>query len=119
MAPHRQRAESPCGHVQSAHDGSGRLFIIEKYGVIRIYENGQLLDQPFLNIDDRVNDRGNEMGLLGLAFHPNYEQNGYFYVNYTGAADTPASRAFKPTVTRPTPAAKNSDGNGQPALPKP
>ncbi|MBL8101865.1 MAG: PQQ-dependent sugar dehydrogenase [Anaerolineales bacterium] len=70
--------------VQSAFDGSGRLFIIEKYGVIRIYENGQLLEQPFLNIDDRVNDRGNEMGLLGLAFHPNYEQNGYFYVNYTG-----------------------------------
>jgi glucose/arabinose dehydrogenase len=70
--------------VQSAHDGSGRLFIIEKYGVIRVYENGQLLDQPFLNIDERVNDRGNEMGLLGLAFHPNYEQNGYFYVNYTG-----------------------------------
>lgn len=71
--------------IQSARDGSGRLFIVEKYGVIRVYQNGQLLDQPFLNIDDRVNDDGNEMGLLGLAFHPNYEQNGYFYVNYTGS----------------------------------
>lgn len=71
--------------VQSAHDGSGRLFIIEKYGVIRIYENGFLLEQPFLNIDDRVNDDSNEMGLLGLAFHPDYERNGFFYVNYTGA----------------------------------
>ena len=71
--------------VQSALDGSGRLFIIEKYGVIRVYENGQLLEQPFLNIDDRVNDDSNEMGLLGLAFHPDYEQNGFFYVNYTGA----------------------------------
>jgi glucose/arabinose dehydrogenase len=71
--------------IQSAHDGSGRLFIVEKYGVIRVYQNGQLLDQPFLNIDDRVNDEGNEMGLLGLAFHPNHEQNGYFYVNYTGS----------------------------------
>jgi glucose/arabinose dehydrogenase len=70
--------------IQSARDGSGRLFIIEKYGVIRIYEDGQLLAEPFLNIDDRVNDRGNEMGLLGLAFHPDYDQNGYFYVNYTG-----------------------------------
>lgn len=70
--------------LQSARDGSGRLFIIEKYGTIRIFENGQLLPQPFLNIDDRVNDSSNEMGLLGLAFHPNYEQNGYFYVNYTG-----------------------------------
>ncbi|MDP1714620.1 MAG: PQQ-dependent sugar dehydrogenase [Anaerolineales bacterium] len=70
--------------VQSALDGSGRLFIIEKYGVIRAYENGQLLAQPFLDIKDRVNDDGNEMGLLGLAFHPDYEQNGFFYVNYTG-----------------------------------
>ncbi len=71
--------------IQSAGDGSGRLFIVEKYGVIRVYQNGQLLDQSFLNIADRVNDGGNEMGLLGLAFHPNYEQNGYFYVNYTGS----------------------------------
>src|SRR5688572_26186313 len=70
--------------VQSSFDGTGRLFVIEKYGVIRVYENGQLLDEPFLNIDDRVNDYSNEMGLLGLAFHPNFEQNGYFYVNYTG-----------------------------------
>ena len=70
--------------LQSAFDGSGRLFIIEKYGAIRIFKDGQLLDQPFLNIDDRVNDYSNEMGLLGLGFHPNFEQNGYFYVNYTG-----------------------------------
>ena len=70
--------------IQSANDGSGRLFIIEKYGVIRVYENGQLLPQPFLDITDRVDDSGNEMGLLGFAFHPDYEQKGYFYVNYTG-----------------------------------
>ncbi|HCR71536.1 MAG TPA: glucose dehydrogenase [Anaerolineae bacterium] len=70
--------------VQSSFDGTGRLFIIEKYGTIRIYQNGELLSEPFLNIDDRVEDWSNEMGLLGLAFHPNYEQNGYFYVNYTG-----------------------------------
>lgn len=79
--------------VQSAFDGSDRLFIIEKYGAIRIYENGQLLEQPFLDIEDRVNDNGNEMGLLGLAFHPDYERNGYFYVNYTGSGgDTFISR---------------------------
>jgi glucose/arabinose dehydrogenase len=70
--------------LQSAFDGSGRLFIIEKYGVIRIFKDGQLMPQPFLNIEDRVDDGSNEMGLLGLAFHPDYEQNGYFYVNYTG-----------------------------------
>ncbi|HMZ08331.1 MAG TPA: PQQ-dependent sugar dehydrogenase [Anaerolineales bacterium] len=70
--------------VQSAHDGSGRLFIIEKYGAIRIFKDGLLFSEPFLKIDDRVDDSGNEMGLLGLAFHPEFEQNGYFYVNYTG-----------------------------------
>lgn len=70
--------------VESAKDGSGRLFVIEKYGAIRIIKDGQLLDQPFLNIDDRVDDSGNEMGLLGLVFHPDFSQNGYFYVNYTG-----------------------------------
>jgi glucose/arabinose dehydrogenase len=70
--------------IQSANDGSGRLFIIEKSGYIRVYENGQLLDAPFLDITDRVNNDGNEMGLLGLAFHPDYENNGFFYVNYTG-----------------------------------
>ena len=66
-------------------DGSGRLYIVEKAGRIRIFENGQLLPEPFLDIDDRVNDSSNEMGLLGLAFHPDYAQNGLFYVNYTGA----------------------------------
>lgn len=79
--------------LQSAFDGSGRLFIIEKSGVIRVYENGQLRNEPFLDIADRVDDRSNEMGLLGLAFHPNYESNGYFFVNYTGeGGDTRISR---------------------------
>jgi glucose/arabinose dehydrogenase len=79
--------------IQPANDGSGRLFIIEKSGYIRIFENGQLLDAPFLDITDLVNDSGNEMGLLGLAFHPDYEQNGFFYLNYTGdGGDTRISR---------------------------
>lgn len=74
-------------------DGSGHLFVIEKAGRIRIIENGGLLETPFLNIEDRVNESGNEMGLLGLAFHPNYAQNGYFFVNYTGSGgDTFISR---------------------------
>src|SRR6266498_970636 len=64
-------------------DGSGRLFILEKVGRIRIFQNGQLLDQPFLDISNRVGSSGNEQGLLGLAFHPQYAQNGRFFVNYT------------------------------------
>lgn len=74
-------------------DGSGRLFVLEKTGRIRIIQDGQLLQTPFLNITDRVNSDSNEMGLLGLAFHPNYAQNGYFFVNYTGSGgDTFISR---------------------------
>lgn len=64
-------------------DGSGRLFVIEKVGRIRIIENGQLLETPFLDISDRVGSNGNEQGLLGLAFHPQYQENGRFFVNYT------------------------------------
>jgi glucose/arabinose dehydrogenase len=64
-------------------DGSGRLFVIEKVGRIRIIENGQLLETPFLDISERVGSNGNEQGLLGLAFHPQYQENGRFFVNYT------------------------------------
>ena len=64
-------------------DGSGRLFILEKVGRIRILQDGQLLAQPFLDISDRVGSSGNEQGLLGLAFHPEYAQNGRFFLNYT------------------------------------
>lgn len=69
--------------LQHAGDGSGRLFIIEKTGRIRIIQDGQLLETPFMDIDERVGSIGNEQGLLGMAFYPNYSENGYFYVNYT------------------------------------
>lgn len=79
--------------IQHAGDGSGRLFIIEQPGRIRVVQNGQLLETPFLDITDRVDDEANEQGLLGLAFHPNYKQNGYFYVNYTrSGGDTVIAR---------------------------
>jgi glucose/arabinose dehydrogenase len=70
--------------MANAGDGSGRLFIVEQPGRIRIVQQGTLLEQPFLDITDRVGDRGNEQGLLGLAFDPAYSNNGFFYVNYTG-----------------------------------
>lgn len=63
--------------------GDDRLFILEQDGRIRLWQNGQLLPEPFLDITDRVGTRGSEQGLLGLAFHPRFSENGYFYVNYT------------------------------------
>ncbi len=68
------------------NDGSGRLFVVEQPGRIRVIKNGTLRAQPFLNITDRV-DFGGERGLLGLAFHPAYRQNGRYVVNYSRASD--------------------------------
>ena len=69
--------------VTHAGDGSGRLFVLEKQGRIRIIEDGELLAQPFLDITNVVKSSGNEQGLLGLAFHPGYPQNGRLFVYYT------------------------------------
>lgn len=66
-----------------AGDGSGRLFIVEKPGTIRILQDGELLEPPFLDISDRVRSAGNEQGLLGLAFPPNFSETGHLFVNYT------------------------------------
>ena len=65
--------------VTHAGDGSGRLFVVEKGGTIRTLPDGDL----FLDIADRVGSSGGEQGLLGLAFHPRFRENGYLYVNYT------------------------------------
>ncbi|MAO19379.1 MAG: glucose dehydrogenase [Phycisphaerae bacterium] len=76
-------------YMTHAGDGSGRTFIIEQEGAIRIVDaDGNLLPTPFMDIDGTVqggDSGGNEQGLLGLAFHPDYANNGKFYVNYTGS----------------------------------
>ena len=69
--------------VRAAADGSGRLFIVEQPGRVRIIDGDGLRPTPFLDIANRVRDAANEQGLLGLAFHPEYANNGRFFVNYT------------------------------------
>jgi glucose/arabinose dehydrogenase len=82
----------PVGLV-SAGDGSGRLFVLERRGRILIFDGESLFDNPFLDIRGRVGSNGSEQGLLGLAFHPDFETNGYFYINYTNNnGDTVVSR---------------------------
>lgn len=76
-----------------AADGSGRAFVVGQNGDIQIIENGGPRAEAFLDISERVGSRGNEQGLLGLAFHPDYENNGTFYVHYTDLnGDTVVSR---------------------------
>jgi hypothetical protein len=69
--------------IRTAGDGSGRLFIVEKQGTIRVAQNNQVDERPFLDIRPIVGAGGSEQGLLGLAFHPRYWENGFFFVNYT------------------------------------
>ena len=79
--------------IANAADGTGRLFIVEKVGRIRVLQDGELSSAPFLDITDRVGSGGSEQGLLGLAFHPDFVDNGFFFVNYTDRqGDTVISR---------------------------
>jgi len=91
--------------ARHAGDGTGRLFIVQQEGQIFIKRGAQVLPVPFLDISGIVNCCG-ERGLLGLAFHPDYANNGYFFVNYTNAqGDTVVSRyqvsAGNPDVADP------------------
>jgi glucose/arabinose dehydrogenase len=71
--------------VDIVNMGDTRLFVVERGGTIKVvFEDGTLNTNDFLDISDRVLDNQSERGLLGMAFHPNYLNNGYFYVNYTG-----------------------------------
>lgn len=69
------------------HAGDDRLFVVEQPGRIRLVKAGQLLEQPFLDITDKVITDGNEQGLLSVAFHPDYKNNGQFFVDYTRRPD--------------------------------
>lgn len=67
--------------LEQAGDNSGRLFVVEQGGLIKIIQNGAVLPTPFLDISTEVIDQV-EMGLLGVTFHPSFASNGKFYVNY-------------------------------------
>jgi glucose/arabinose dehydrogenase len=79
--------------VTHAGDGSGRIFVVEQRGRIRIIKDGVMSDSPFLDISERVSCCEGEKGLLGLAFPPTYSESRHFYVSYSaGAGDTTISR---------------------------
>lgn len=85
--------------VTLQHAGDDRLFVLEQHGRIRILQSdGSILEPPFLDIQARVDDAGSEQGLLGLAFHPDYASNGFFYVHYT--FDPPGSGNDRSRVSR-------------------
>jgi glucose/arabinose dehydrogenase len=84
-----------------ANAGDNRLFVIDQTGYIYIIDSlGIVNTQPYLDIHERVIS-GGEQGLLGVAFHPQYTTNGYFYVNYTGAGDSTHISRFSVSTGSP------------------
>jgi glucose/arabinose dehydrogenase len=98
--------------VVAAPDGSGRMFVVEKAGRIRILRpDGSIVSTPFLDLRTRVLSRGGEQGLLGLAFPPDYGTSGVFYVMYTrgmGSGETVLSR-FQVSPANPLRALRTSE----------
>ncbi len=78
----------------------GRVFITEKRGVIRVVRDGELLRDPFLDIDPLISSFG-ERGLLGIAFSPNYDDDGWFFVHYTNNAGNTTIARYSVSSTNP------------------
>lgn len=99
---------SPIALVNTnANDDS--LFVVEQGGRIKIVEtNGTVLSTPFLNLSGSINS-GSERGLLGLAFDPSYDTNGFFYVNYTNSADGTRISRFQVNLSNPNLANPSSE----------
>ena len=89
--------------LTSPEDGTDRIFVVEQRGVIQVFQNSPAAQKStvFLDIEKQVHS-GGEAGLLGLAFHPDYKTNGYFYLNYTAGnpLETIISR-FKVSASDP------------------
>jgi glucose/arabinose dehydrogenase len=94
--------------VTNAGDGSGRLFVVEQAGRIRIVKDGALVDRPFIDITGRIAS-GGERGLLGLAFHPDYPTDPRFFVNYTDRGGNTVISSFTVSGTDPDVADPDSE----------
>lgn len=96
--------------VSIKHAGDDKLYVVEQDGLIKIVNSdGSVQTAPFLDIDSRVINTGNERGLLGLAFHPNYSANGYFFVNYINNNGNTVISRFSRDATNPLQADPNSE----------
>ncbi|MGH7455580.1 MAG: PQQ-dependent sugar dehydrogenase, partial [bacterium] len=97
--------------LQHPGDGTDRIFVVEQAGIIRVFENAATATsaRTFLDIRPKVDFNG-EKGLLGLAFHPNYQTNGYFYVNYVASSPRRTIIArYRVSATDPNQAVADSE----------
>lgn len=94
--------------VAHAGDGSGRLFVALQGGQVMIFDGERVLPTPFLDIRDRVAS-GGERGLLGIAFHPDFARNRFFFVNYTNPAGNTVVSRFRAAQRKPNVALSRSE----------
>lgn len=94
-----------------ANDGTDRLFVVEQRGTIQVFENRQEVDKTdlFLDIRDVVLREGNEEGLLGLAFHPKFKQNGELFVYYSAEPRSSVIARFRVSKSNPNRADRQSE----------
>ncbi len=96
---------------QTPNDSSNRIFVAEQGGTIQVFENdeNQMTSEIFLDISSNINTNANEQGLLGLAFHPDFETNGFFYVNYTPSESLSITSRFQVSSSNPSVADPDSE----------
>ena len=87
-------------HLTHAGDGSNRLFVVEQGGIIRIIQNGEGLAQPFLDVSSLIT-KDYMRGLLGLAFHPDYQINGWFYISYINTTGNLVAARYQVSPSNP------------------
>ena len=100
-----------------AGDGSGRLFVVEQAGLVHIIRDGEVLEEPFLDISQKIDpqigfnpvENNSETGLLGMAFHPNYPENGMFFIYYTDLEGDSALARYRVNDTNPNHADPESE----------
>jgi glucose/arabinose dehydrogenase len=81
----------------------GRIFVVERHGVVRIVQDGNVFDEPFLDIQDRVLAAFLESGLYDIEFHPDYGENGYFYVHFAELLSNGDSKVVRYSVSADNP----------------
>jgi hypothetical protein len=74
-------------YLTHAKDGSGRIFVVQQRGIIKVVDPATRTVSDFINLSSKVSSSGSERGLLGLAFHPEFATNSFFFVNYTRQSD--------------------------------
>src|SRR5919204_5408642 len=83
LAPAVKNLKEPT-FLASVPNAKDRFFVLERAGLVRLVANGQVQSQPVLDLRQEVSSVGNEQGLFGLAFHPDFAHTGYVYVDYSG-----------------------------------